>query len=79
MPEGYSERQKQNSLERWQDPVYRKNWADGMAAIDYNKITELELSFKKLFEEHDIAVRYAAGNVWIHTEQGAKSPDFECN
>jgi len=76
MPEGYSERQKQNSLERWQDPVYRKNWTDGMASIDYNQITKLELTFKELFEKHDIAVRYAAGNVWIHTGQGAKSPDF---
>jgi len=76
MPKGYSEIQKQNSLERWQDPVYRKNWTDGMASIDYNQITKLELTFKELFEKHDIAVRYAAGNVWIHTGQGAKSPDF---
>jgi len=64
------------SIKNWKDPNYRKNWADGMAKIDYAAVTSLEQKYIDLFEEHNVAARYSAGKIWLQSSTGPVSPDF---
>lgn len=75
-PDTRSKRASEAANRNWKKPAYIENWKNGMANIDRSAVTSIEQSFIDLFEEHNIAAKYSAGNVWIQTETGPASPDF---
>ena len=75
-PEVRSERASEASKRNWRNPEYVSNWKRGMSNIDRSAITSVEQQFIDLFEEHNVAVKYSAGDIWVQTENGPASPDF---
>ena len=64
------------SLKNWNDPEYVRKWRIGMSNRDWSKPTSVEEKFIALFEENNVAARWAAGKIWIQTSAGPASPDF---
>jgi len=75
-PELRAKRAREATKKNWQNPEYVSKWTQGMASIDRTCITSIEQKYLDLFEEHNVAVKYSAGSVWIQTKDGPASPDF---
>lgn len=64
------------AIKNWGDPEYRSKWSDGMSKINWDEPTMLEQQYIELFNQHNVAVKYSAGRIWVQTSGGPASPDF---
>jgi len=65
----------------WQKPEYVEKWQNSMVNASKVRPTALEKDFIKLFEQHNMEVRYVGnGSFWVNCLDGSKmNPDFKVN